>query len=112
MSAHSSRYKVRHAVSDKELAHILALDKNMHGEGFEEPNRLGDDALIDLWRRDKLGFYVVYDSADNPIGYCDIFGMNPDCKFIQSELIEQPVGVLNLPKTDTLCNAIIEVGWI
>lgn len=101
-----TNFKVRQAISERELAHLIALDSNSTGEGFLEPNRYKEQ-LKKMWEKDKFGFYVVYDHNDNPVGYCDVFCLNPDTKFIESELLCKAPGELDLPDTDKLCGAIV-----
>lgn len=102
---HSEGLTVEHATSNNHLVHIIELDSNP--KGFLKPNQYGKKGLTNLWNRDKLGFYVIYDSMHKPIGYFDLFGLDPKWKFIKSQLIEQRKGKLDLPKTDDLCDVIV-----
>ena len=101
----STNYVVKPVLNKRDLLDIISLDK--HGDGFLPPNKLSSKTLTSLWKKDKFGFYIVYTRNGNPVGYCDIFGLDPRYKFISSQLLSQPLGKLDLPKPDELCDAIL-----
>ncbi len=77
----ASQYKVNHAATKQELDDIIFLDQH-EKNGFLEPNKLSPEELTLLWERDKHGFYIVYTCDKTPVGYCDIFGLDPQNSFL------------------------------
>ncbi len=89
---------------------VLYLDEDLpvNENGFVPANKLGRDNLLRLWEIDKNAFYLVRNKKNKaPIGYLDIFGINPDSNFFEKNLLNCKDGQLKLPDPNLLQSSII-----
>ena len=102
MPVRRGNYRVEPATDARHAEHIIELDK--HPGGFLPPNKMSPKHLKALWKKDKSGFYVLY-RGNTPIGYCDMFGLDPKHHFIDN--LKNSGARLDLPDPEELCECVV-----